>query len=291
MERRVPSEDAALVVEAERYLYAGMLQGDALSRRNGGFPEIEHPLLRALAPLIPEKQAVDIGAYRGAYTDLFLSLGFKVTTCEPVPSLMQELHKRYRTEPRVTLVNAAIGEKDGRTEFLLARLGEAAPEGTDPNLFNSLVQHPTQGMLDFQAKLVTPARSLSSLIRWGLVDREIGILKIDTEGHDLTVLDNAEGMLGRVTLCEFWNRNYVFAGPNTPNDASDYRTFLRNLSGDYRTIVLSRDDVSGKMFFHVDVDATIPGSWGNILITRDEKVFAAALNWCIGAFGAAGIAI
>jgi FkbM family methyltransferase len=59
----------------------------------------------------------DIGAHVGDRTGHFLALGARVVAVEPQPAAMAVLRRWYSREPRVTLVEAAVGARPGRAEL------------------------------------------------------------------------------------------------------------------------------------------------------------------------------
>jgi FkbM family methyltransferase len=62
----------------------------------------------------PGDLCFDIGAHVGDRTGYFLALGARVVAVEPQPAPMALLDRWYGREPRVTLVEAAVGATPGR---------------------------------------------------------------------------------------------------------------------------------------------------------------------------------
>src|SRR5690348_10138144 len=57
----------------------------------------------------PGDLCFDIGAHVGNRTEHFLALGARVVAVEPQPAAMALLRRWYGSDPRVTLVEAALG--------------------------------------------------------------------------------------------------------------------------------------------------------------------------------------
>lgn len=120
-----------------------------------------------LLDLTDSEHYLDLGAYRGDTVDRFLSLAgdcASVTAAEPDPKAFEWLSRAYGSDPRMTLVNAAIARKDGVEPFTRGRgRGSHAGEGA-----------------------LTPVRSVDSLAR------ELGhpftFLKADVEGAEKEAL-------------------------------------------------------------------------------------------------------
>ena len=280
---------SSLVVAEQRYLKLA-LQGGALKRSTSPYPEVELALLRAIAPLIPEKTAIDVGAFEGEYTTLMRQLGFSVVAFEPLPELALALTTKFKLDDGVKVIASAVGDEDGIATLLLAETNPALAPDADPRLFSSLVLHRGDGLLAFNSSIATPVRRLRTLIEARHIPAEIGILKVDTEGQDIGVLVGAWPHLGRITLCEYWNDTYSLSDHATPNNVNHYNEFLK-AKGYFRTITIGRDLVGQRMVFQVDAVKTVPRSYGNIIITRDERVFSAALGWCLDVFGPDGLHI
>ena len=62
----------------------------------------------------PGDLCFDIGAHVGGRTEHFLTLGARVVAVEPQPAAMAWLERWYESDPRVTLVKAALGAAPGQ---------------------------------------------------------------------------------------------------------------------------------------------------------------------------------
>lgn len=62
----------------------------------------------------------DVGANLGSKTDIFLELGATVVVVEPQDICAQKLKKKYNARDRVTLVQMALGDREGEVEMMVS---------------------------------------------------------------------------------------------------------------------------------------------------------------------------
>lgn len=135
----------------------------------------------------------DIGANEGAKTDVFLRLGARVVAVEPDDACSRKLEERFlgfRVYPRpVTVVTRAVSNRVGTAEMLIDGPGSAV-NTMSPKWAESLKQNRATfpyghcGLKFRRAKLVKTT-TIDELIRQHGVPF---FLKIDVEGHELSVL-------------------------------------------------------------------------------------------------------
>ena len=136
----------------------------------------------------------DVGAQRGEYVEAALRVvdgRLKISSFEPQDTSFELLRERFESEPRVSLYKTAIGKQEGVAELFFTEQGE------------SIASFHTQG--DTQTK--------AQEVRVMTVDRfceehgvaRIHFLKIDTEGHEMDVLQGAYKMIeeGRIDFIQF----------------------------------------------------------------------------------------
>src|SRR5258708_14784630 len=65
----------------------------------------------------PGDLCFDVGAHLGDRTAHFLALGAHVVAIEPQPGPLAVLRRLYRRNPRVTVIDPALGEAEGQAEL------------------------------------------------------------------------------------------------------------------------------------------------------------------------------
>lgn len=125
----------------------------------------------------------DVGAHRGQSTERFLRWfpAARVFAFEPVSRTYAELVRRYQSEQRVRTEQCAFGRTEGVAMMRIE--GDSDRYAIDSG--GTAGSGPTE-----QVKVETVDRfaAREAITR-------IGLLKIDTEGHDLAVLQGAESLL------------------------------------------------------------------------------------------------
>lgn len=137
-----------------------------------------------LAHVRPGSLAIDIGAHKGGYT-YWLARGVgrsgKVIAFEPQPLLARKL-ARCAAADRVTVVNAAVSDRDGTLPLNVPGDGASSPGA-------SLESPAAAGGRTIHVPVVPLDRFL------GARALPVSFIKIDVEGHELTVLRGAEALL------------------------------------------------------------------------------------------------
>jgi FkbM family methyltransferase len=131
-------------------------------------------------------QILQIGAFDGHACDPLEEIlrDERVTAVlvEPQESPYKSLVKRYAGDPRIRIINAAIGESDGK-EMLYVPSSEASPKAS------LIAQHHNRfGLKRGEVREVTVASlSVASLVKQCHVEH-IDILQLDTEGMDYQIM-------------------------------------------------------------------------------------------------------
>lgn len=131
-------------------------------------------------------QIVQVGAFDGLACDPLSELltGEDVVALlvEPQAASFEKLQTRYAGNARVSLVNAALTERDGYISLWIPGV-EASPKASvDPE------HHARFGLRKADLReVVVPAISVESLLR-KVSHQTIDLLQIDTEGMDLQIL-------------------------------------------------------------------------------------------------------
>jgi FkbM family methyltransferase len=140
------------------------------------------PVTEALLRLTdPGELAVDVGANIGCMTGALASVAGEVWAFEPNPTVLPVLERAVaRWGRRVKVHPVALSDKTGSTSFVVPlnpQNGGLARVGTDAHNQDTIVQVDTA--------------PLDALVG----DRQIGVLKIDTEGHEPAVLAGAARLI------------------------------------------------------------------------------------------------
>ena len=129
----------------------------------------------------PGDLVLDVGANIGEFTAAFRDLAARVVAVEPQPRLSEHLHRRFRADPDVTVVQTAVSDHAGEallfctTADALATLEEERVTGATG----------AGAELEWGTSITVPLNTLDTLVA------EHGaptLVKIDVEGHELGAL-------------------------------------------------------------------------------------------------------
>ncbi len=171
----------------------------AQAEQNALGQETDIKLLAAFLPHI-RKSFVDVGAEQGAFGGFLAGHGLRGVMFEPLPKHKQALESLVSSTQGVRHYNFAIDQQDGKADFHIA-CDEA---GKPLDFFHSLQPLKDDTRVQHRQKLPVVCRSLASLHADGLVEKSLGVLKIDTEGNDLRVLRGLGPVRADVIICEFF---------------------------------------------------------------------------------------
>ncbi|MBC2714669.1 MAG: FkbM family methyltransferase [Desulfobacteraceae bacterium] len=168
--------------------------------------ESEFKILKILLPYIKNKTFIDVGAEKGSFARQLMEFGFTGTLFEPCPKHHPEL-MRLTENSGSLFFDFAIDKKDRE-----ASLHIAVDENGEPmDYYHSLHYLSDDSRVNHQKEIPVNCRSLESLLNEGIIGNDIGILKMDTEGNDLQVIQGMAGVLPEVLICEFFTQG-LYAG-------------------------------------------------------------------------------
>jgi len=155
----------------------------------------------------PGELAVDLGANIGYMSSILakrVGSSGSVYAFEAHPEIFKELKhnvKRWEQDNNInniSIQNLAVSDKSG---FL--KLG--VPEAFNQNRGISSIVTDNDEIANKSSVLTVQASTLDEF----LVDKNVGVLKIDVEGHEIQVLKGAENLLktGRIRDCVFEEHN------------------------------------------------------------------------------------
>jgi FkbM family methyltransferase len=132
----------------------------------------------------PSTNAVDIGANRGEFMENFLNLAPSGIhyAFEPVPDLAENLKAKF---PRVTVINAALSDAAGETEFHLVENNPA---------LSGIAERTDLPSTDIIRKIRVKMLRLDDVIPQS---HQIDFIKIDVEGAELNVFRGARATIKR----------------------------------------------------------------------------------------------
>ena len=164
--------------------------------------EPEAQLLAAFVRRLEHKEVIDVGAERGAFADQMLDAGASsIDVIEPEPNNVTALRERFGADDRVRLHPYAAGREDGE---LLLHIS-VSPDGSPISFGHTVLERGATDDIAWQGAVPVPSRSLDSLADAGEIPRRVGIVKIDTEGYDLAVVDGMGAIECDVVMIEHWN--------------------------------------------------------------------------------------
>jgi len=151
---------------------------------------VEHPIL------------VDVGAERGGMVDGLLRAGIVgAHALEPHPQNAAALRRRYAHDERVRVHELAASDRDGDAELRIS----VSPAGAPLSFGHTLLARPDTDEIAWRGTVEVARRSLGSLVEDGVLPARVGILKIDTEGHDLAVVRGMGSLSTDVVMVEHWS--------------------------------------------------------------------------------------
>jgi FkbM family methyltransferase len=172
--------------------------------------EPEAQLLAAFVRRLEHKEIVDVGAERGAFAEQMLDAGAtSVDLIEPEPKNAAALRERFGADGTVRLHECAAGRDDG--ELLLHV--SVSPDGSPISFGHTVLKRADTDEIAWHETVPVPACSLASLVGRGEIPQRVGILKIDTEGNDLAVLEGMGDLEADVVMVEHWENLPHSLGP------------------------------------------------------------------------------
>lgn len=168
---------------------------------------------------------LDVGANEGEFTDLVVGVSEKlrVLSFEPHPQTYQRLQRRFANNPRVQLLNCAVGRELGKISLF-------DRSSSDGSVFASVFRDAIEDLHheDRANEHTVELISLDSLD----IEGNIGLIKIDVEGFEMAVLQGTQNLIRnkqpKFLIIEF----------NEMNVAS--HTFLKDMCAELRGYKVER---------------------------------------------------
>jgi FkbM family methyltransferase len=163
--------------------------------------EPETILLGAFLSKLEHRSVIDVGAERGTFAAEMLRAGAEsVHVLEPEPANVAALHERFDGDTRVTVHGVAASDADRPLDLYVS----TKPDGTPVPFGHTVLNRASTDEIAWQSTITVEARSLRSLVETGELPPRVGILKVDTEGHDDAVLAGMGDLDCDVVMVEHW---------------------------------------------------------------------------------------
>ena len=168
-------------------------------------------IIRILKREVPNlNNFIDVGAYKGTYTDLILNnyKPKKILMFEPQKEIFEFLKKKYNENKEIFLFNEALSNENKPARFnfnkhnLTSSLSSLDPDNSYLKLKAKLFGTTSKGM-------IIDTKTIQTTTLYSILEKEnmesIDFLKIDTEGHELEVLQGMKEKINKVKriLVEF----------------------------------------------------------------------------------------
>src|SRR5271167_3969244 len=163
--------------------------------------DVDLRLLTKLIARLDNRTVLDVGAERGSLAEGMLRAGAqRLYAFDPHPDNVSALKARFAVDAHVTVHECAVSDHDGLAELHVSTdaVGKALSFG------HTLLERDDTDEIAWPEVLTVSQRSLSSLIDTDEIPKQVGILKIDTEGHDLAVVHGMGPLEADVVMVEHW---------------------------------------------------------------------------------------
>jgi len=226
-------------------------------------PEIH--LLRAFLSRIEDKSVIDVGAERGAFAEQLLHAGGgPVHAIEPEPGNVETLRKRFRGNALVSVHELAISDRDG--PLALRKSVDAA--GEPLSYGHTLLDRPDTDEIAWRETISVTGRSLGSLVSAGELPPRVGVLKVDTEGHDLQAVSGMGSLECDIVMVEHWTDLPRSLG-RCPWTADEMISALGSRGFSHFVFVVHRGETALLRWDDADVPS---GQFGNLAFVHDRVV-------------------
>lgn len=242
------------------------------------FQDLDIELMTYLYSYLPHRLAVDIGANRGDVSSRLLQAGYQVYAFEPFPAVIDKLKNRLGDHPNFRLFPFALGSENQTQELHIAT--DETPDNTyqDASFYSSLTKHSLSEGLVFTDTIPVTVKTLASLHDAEELPKDIGLVKIDTEGFDLEVIKGMGNYRYPVVVAEFWDQNFPFGRSGAMNQLPDLVNAMK--ARDYHWhLVIYRIWGSSDVSYYCNSAYSLDNSWGNVFFFQYYQVFHQALLW------------
>jgi FkbM family methyltransferase len=144
--------------------------------------EVELGFLKNVVPA--DATTIDVGANCGLYTRELARLSRSVHAFEPSPAMATLL--RQTSASNVAIHEIALSDRDGEAELIVPQGDNGPAHGL------ASIEPQSRSLAGPCVATSVPTARLDEVVR-----QEVGFVKIDVEGHELSVLQGAVGLIER----------------------------------------------------------------------------------------------
>jgi FkbM family methyltransferase len=225
--------------------------------------EAEIRLLGLLMSRLEQRSMLDVGAEHGAVAAAMRDAGIEeLHVFEPHPDNVRVLRDRFDADPRVTVHECAVSDADGTGALHLS----SRPDGLQLSFGHTLLERPDTAEIAWRETSPVSCRSLESLIGTGEIPAHVGILKIDTEGHDLAVVRGMGPMTADIVMVEHWTDLPNGLGP-CPWKIEDMVAALKPRGFGHFASIVHRGEFVTMQWDDADIER---GAMGNVIFLHDR---------------------
>lgn len=236
--------------------------------------DAEVKLLSRLLSRLDRRTMIDVGAERGSMAEQMLRAGVEALyTFDPHPDNANALRTRFADNPRVTVYEAALSDADGNGVLHVSVDSDHQPL----SFGHTLLERNDTDEIGWTKTLPVHLRSLESLIDGQDIPAKIGILKVDTEGHDLAVVRGMGALEADVVMVEHWTDLPNGLGI-CPWSAQEMTSALRVRGFTHFAFIVHRGDFVTLKWDDANVER---GAMGNLVFVH-ERVLARLLPELLG---------
>ena len=244
--------------------------------RSAGFKKPPDEIGLCFQTLEADKQSglmIDVGAHHGGFLAPFAESKWKVIAFEPDSENRNILFGRFGNAPNVQIDPRAVSNEQ-KTQVTLFR------SDISDGISSLSAFHPSHKPSD-QIEVVTLESFLTKTGFRGL--RTWDLLKVDTEGYDLFVLEGVpwETISPRMIICEFENSKTKPLG----YEFDDLIKFLAEKG--YQMIVSEWYPIKAygevhrwRKFIQSPYELHTLKAWGNIIAVKEQRLFTRLVNLC-----------
>jgi FkbM family methyltransferase len=163
--------------------------------------DVEPRLLGKLLAHLDHRTMIDVGAGVGDTAEELLRAGVEeLYAFDPHPENAGALRVRFANDSRVRIYEQAVSDADGDGELHIS----SSADGTPLPSGHSLLERSQTEEIAWKDTLTVSRGSLASSLDRGEIPGRAGILKIATNGHDLTVLRGMGALEAEIVMVEHW---------------------------------------------------------------------------------------